>query len=61
MDKGDGIAVGWLGHPFRVERKKGAHFLYVVCRPFLKTFPVVLVDSDRIGRGDLPFRRAESK
>ena len=60
MDNGDGIAVGWLGHPvFRI--KKGVNFLYAACLLFFETFPVVLVDGDGIVRADVPFRRAESK
>ncbi|KAG2252082.1 hypothetical protein Bca52824_082218 [Brassica carinata] len=45
MDNGDGIAVGWLGHP-SLEIKKGVNFLY---------------HGDGIVRADVPFRRAESK
>ncbi|KAJ6800380.1 photosystem II 47 kDa protein [Iris pallida] len=60
MDSGDGIAVGWLGHP--VFRDKEGHELFVRrMSTFFETFPVVLVDGDRIARADVPFRRAESK
>ncbi|KAH0446653.1 hypothetical protein IEQ34_024518 [Dendrobium chrysotoxum] len=55
MDNGDGIAVGWLGHPI-FRDKEGANSLYVVCLPFLKHS-----DGDGIVRADVPFRRAESK
>ncbi|KAL5642038.1 hypothetical protein ACJX0J_004220 [Zea mays] len=49
MDNGDGIAVGWLGHP--VFRDKEGRELFVRRMPtFLKHF-----------RADVPFRRAESK
>ncbi|KAL5646087.1 hypothetical protein ACJX0J_001057 [Zea mays] len=52
MDNGDGIAVGWLGHP--VFRDKEGRELFVRRMPtFFETFPVVLS-----GRS---FRRAESK
>ncbi|GJV80050.1 cytochrome b6 [Tanacetum coccineum] len=57
---GDGIAVGWLGHP--VFRDKEGRELFVRRMPtFFETFPVVLVDGDGIVRADVPFRRAESK
>ncbi|KAL5643768.1 hypothetical protein ACJX0J_003911 [Zea mays] len=60
MDNGDGIAVGWLGHP--VFRDKEGRELFVRRMPtFLETFPVVLVDEEGIVRADVPFRRAESK
>nr|QKK51802.1 PSII 47KDa protein [Conringia clavata] len=60
MDSGDGIAVGWLGHP--VFRNKEGRELFVRRMPtFFETFPVVLVDGDGIVRADVPFRRAESK
>ncbi|XP_057747228.1 photosystem II CP47 reaction center protein-like [Arachis stenosperma] len=60
MDNGDGIAVGWLGHP--IFRDKEGHELFVRRMPtFFKTFPVVLIDGDGIVRADVPFRRAESK
>ncbi|RWW20679.1 hypothetical protein GW17_00015199 [Ensete ventricosum] len=60
MDNGDGIAVGWLGHP--AFRDKEGRELFVRRMPtFFETFPVVLVDGDGIVRADVPFRRAESK
>ncbi|KAJ6800378.1 photosystem II 47 kDa protein [Iris pallida] len=60
MDSGDGIVVGWLGHP--VFRDKEGNELFVRrMSTFSETFPVVLVDGDRIVRADVPFRRAESK
>ncbi|CAN4106382.1 unnamed protein product [Withania somnifera] len=50
MDNGDGIAVGWLGHP--IFRDKEGHELFVRRMPtFLKHFR----------SADVPFRRAESK
>ncbi|CAN1364764.1 Photosystem II CP47 reaction center protein, partial [Linum perenne] len=40
MDNGDGIAVGWLGHP--IFRDKEGHELFVRRMPtFFETFPVV--------------------
>ncbi|KAK5784000.1 hypothetical protein PVK06_038518 [Gossypium arboreum] len=60
MDNGDGIAIGWLGHP--IFRDKDGRELFVRRMPtFFETFPVVLVDEDGIVRADVPFRRAESK
>ena len=60
MDKGDGIAESWLGHP--IFRDKEGRELTVRRMPaFFETFPVILVDKDGIIRADIPFRRAESK
>ncbi|KAG8475212.1 hypothetical protein CXB51_032068 [Gossypium anomalum] len=60
MDNGDGIAVGWLGHP--IFRDKDRRELFVRRMPtFFEIFPIVLVDGDEIVRADVPFRRAESK
>ncbi|KAL2925988.1 Photosystem II CP47 reaction center protein [Bienertia sinuspersici] len=47
MDNGDGIAVGWLGHP--IFRDKEGRELFVRRMPtFFETFPVVLIDGDGI-------------
>ncbi|XBI43334.1 hypothetical protein VPH35_108115 [Triticum aestivum] len=60
MDNGDGIVVGWLGHP--IFRDKEERELFVRRMPtFFETFLVVLVDEEGIVRADVPFRRAESK
>ncbi|KAG8369580.1 hypothetical protein BUALT_Bualt14G0028100 [Buddleja alternifolia] len=60
MDNRDGIAVRWLGHP--IFRDKEGRELFVRHMPtFFETFSVVLVDSDKIVRANVPFRRAESK
>ena len=60
MDKGDGIAQGWLGHPTFTDSE--GRELFVRRLPnFFETFPVVLQDKDGIVRADIPFRRAESK
>ncbi|XP_060674297.1 photosystem II CP47 reaction center protein-like [Ziziphus jujuba] len=60
MDNGDGIAVGWLGHP--IFRDKEGHELFVCCMPtFFETFSVILVDGDGIVRVDVPFGQVESK
>jgi len=60
MDKGDGIAQNWLGHP--VFKDAEGRELSVRRLPnFFETFPVILTDKDGIVRADIPFRRAESK
>lgn len=60
MIDGDGIALGWQGHP--VFKDAEGRELSVRRMPnFFETFPVVLTDSDGIVRADIPFRRAESK
>ncbi|KAH0670512.1 hypothetical protein KY290_025929 [Solanum tuberosum] len=51
MDNGDGIAIGWLGHP--IFRDKEGRELFVRRMPtFFGTFPIVLVDGDGIVRAD---------
>jgi photosystem II CP47 chlorophyll apoprotein len=60
MDKGDGIAEEWLGHPV-FEDAEGRVLTVRRLPNFFETFPVVLTDSDGIIRADIPFRRAESK
>ena len=60
MDKGDGIAQGWLGHP--VFKDKEGRELNVRRLPnFFETFPLTLTDADGVVRADIPFRRAESQ
>ncbi|MGL5083619.1 MAG: photosystem II chlorophyll-binding protein CP47 [Microcoleaceae cyanobacterium] len=60
MDKGDGIAQGWVGHP--VFKDADGHNLTVRRLPnFFETFPVLLTDEDGVIRADIPFRRAESR
>jgi len=60
MNKGDGIAQTWLGHP--VFKDAEGRELTVRRMPnFFETFPVILTDSDGVIRADIPFRRAESK
>jgi photosystem II CP47 chlorophyll apoprotein len=60
MNKGDGIAQGWLGH---AEFKDAEGRVLTVRRipNFFENFPVILTDSDGIVRADIPFRRADSK
>ncbi len=60
MINGDGIAQGWLGHPVFSD-KEGRELTVRRLPNFFETFPVVLQDSEGIVRGDIPFRRAESK
>ena len=60
MNKGDGIAQGWLGHP--VFKDSEGRVLSVRRLPnFFESFPVVLTDSEGVVRADVPFRRAESR
>jgi len=60
MDNGDGIGVGWLGHPI-FRGKEGRELFVRRMSTFYETFLVVLMDGDGIVRADVPFRRAESK
>ncbi|CAA7400946.1 unnamed protein product [Spirodela intermedia] len=60
MDNGNGIAIGWLGHPIFGD-KEGRELLVRRMPTSFETFPVVLVDGDGIVRADVPFTRAESK
>jgi len=60
MNKGDGIAEAWLGHPV-FQDKEGRELTVRRMPAFFETFPVILVDKDGIIRADIPFRRAESK
>ena len=60
MNKGDGIAQAWLGHP--VFKDAEGRELTVRRMPnFFETFPIVLTDANGVVRADIPFRRAESK
>jgi len=60
MYKGDGVAVGWLGHPTFTD-KEGRELSVRRMPNFFETFPVILQDKDGVVRADIPFRRAESK
>ena len=60
MNKGDGIAETWLGHPV-FKDNEGRELTVRRMPAFFETFPVILVDKDGIIRADIPFRRAESK
>lgn len=60
MKSGDGIAIGWLGHP--TFRTRTGQRLFTRRMPsFFESFPVILVDERGTVRADQPFRRAESK
>ncbi|EDX72394.1 Photosystem II protein, partial [Coleofasciculus chthonoplastes PCC 7420] len=60
MDKGDGIAEAWLGHPVFTDGE-GRELTVRRMPNFFETFPVVLTDANGVVRADIPFRRAESK
>jgi photosystem II CP47 chlorophyll apoprotein len=60
MNKGDGIAQGWLGHPI-FKDAEGRELTVRRLPNFFETFPVILTDKDGVVRADIPFRRAESK
>jgi photosystem II CP47 chlorophyll apoprotein len=60
MNKGDGIAEGWQGHP--IFKDGEGRVLSVRRLPnFFESFPVIMTDSEGIVRADIPFRRAESR
>jgi photosystem II CP47 chlorophyll apoprotein len=60
MNKGDGVAQGWQGHP--VFKDSEGRVLSVRRLPnFFESFPVILTDSEGVVRADIPFRRAESR
>jgi photosystem II CP47 chlorophyll apoprotein len=60
MNKGDGIAQGWLGHPVFTDAT--GRELFVRRLPnFFENFPTVLIDANGVVRADIPFRKAESK
>ncbi|MGB3240084.1 MAG: photosystem II chlorophyll-binding protein CP47 [Geitlerinemataceae cyanobacterium] len=60
MNKGDGIAQGWLGHPVFTD-SEGRELTVRRMPNFFETFPVILTDRDGVVRADIPFRRAESR
>jgi photosystem II CP47 chlorophyll apoprotein len=60
MNKGDGVAKLWLGHPV-FEDNEGRPLQVRRMPAFFETFPVLLVDNGGGLRADIPFRRAESK
>lgn len=60
MVRGDGLVIGWLGHPsFRLADNTP---VYARRMPsFFETFPTLFLDGDGVVRADQPFRRAEAK
>jgi len=60
MNKGDGIAQGWLGHP-EFKDSEGRELNVRRLPNFFETFPVILTDAEGVVRADIPFRRTESK
>ncbi|MBS0018303.1 MAG: photosystem II chlorophyll-binding protein CP47 [Arthrospira sp. SH-MAG29] len=60
MNKGDGIAQGWLGHPVFTDAE-GRELTVRRLPNFFETFPVILTDADGVIRADIPFRRSESR
>jgi photosystem II CP47 chlorophyll apoprotein len=60
MNKGDGIAQGWLGHPVFTD-SEGRELTVRRMPNFFETFPIILTDKDGVVRADIPFRRAESR
>jgi photosystem II CP47 chlorophyll apoprotein len=60
MVRGDGLVIGWLGHP--VFRLADNTQVYARRMPsFFETFPTLFVDATGVVRADQPFRRAEAK
>lgn len=60
MNKGDGIAQAWLGHPVFTD-SEGRELSVRRLPNFFENFPVILQDADGVVRADIPFRKAESK
>jgi photosystem II CP47 chlorophyll apoprotein len=60
MVRGDGLVIGWLGHP--VFRLADNTQVYARRMPsFFETFPTLFVDATGVVRADQPFRRAAAK
>jgi photosystem II CP47 chlorophyll apoprotein len=60
MNKGEGVAKRWLGHPIFQDR--AGRVLEVRRMPsFFESFPLMLTDKEGIVRADIAYRRAESK
>jgi photosystem II CP47 chlorophyll apoprotein len=60
MNKGDGIAQKWVGHPV-FKDSEGRELTVRRLPNFFENFPVLLTDKDGVVRADIPFRKAESK
>lgn len=60
MVLGDGIVIGWLGHPsFRLG--DGTQVFPRRMPTFFETFPTLFLDGTGVVKADQPFRRAEAK
>ena len=60
MVLGDGVVVGWLGHPSY--RLPDGSYLYPRRMPsFFETFPTLFVDREGVVKADQPLRWAEAK
>ena len=60
MVRGDGLCIGWLGHP-AFQLGDGTAVYARRMPSFFETFPVLFVDDAGVVRADQPFRRAEAK
>ena len=60
MNKGDGIAEAWLGHPIFRDRE-GRELTVRRMPAFFESFPVILVDKDGIIRADIPIPKSGIK
>lgn len=60
MVRGDGIILGWLGHP-SFFLQDGSQVYPRRMPSFFETFPVLFLDREGVLRADQPFRRAEAK
>jgi len=60
MVRGDGVAIGWLGHP-HFTTAEGETLFPRRMPSFFETFPTIFLDSLGVVRADQPFRRAEAK
>ena len=60
MVRGDGIVLGWLGHP-SFSLPDGSHVFPRRMPSFFETFPIIFMDQAGVVRADQPFRRAEAK
>nr|YP_003795264.2 photosystem II 47 kDa protein [Chromera velia]ADJ66506.2 photosystem II 47 kDa protein [Chromera velia] len=61
LNKGDGVAKTWLGHPIFYDGNTNEILTVRRMPTFFETFPVTLTDRYGVLRVDIPFRRAESK
>ena len=60
MVYGDGVAIGWLGHP-SFSTGDGTPLYSRRMPSFFETFPTLFVDRNGTVRADQPFRRSEAK